>query len=304
MTEMAGTRKRTRARNRAVVRPSDVAADRPSDRTSDSTAAGGKHNLLGIGIHAVDYQAALARIVAAAKDRRPLAVSALAVHGVMTGVLDSEHRFRLNHLDLIVPDGQPVRWGLNLLHRTRLPDRVYGPTLMLKTCERAAEEGLPIFLFGGSEDLLTMLKAKLTERFPRLRFAGARASRFRRITDAERDEVIAEIRDSGAAITFIGLGCPRQEVWAFEYREALSMPLLAVGAAFNFHAGLLPQAPPRMQRNGLEWLYRFWREPRRLWRRYMLLNPLYLTLLALQWIGLRRVPTTRCTKPTGRVNYG
>src|SRR5262249_36818982 len=129
----------------------------------------GKRNVLGVRVDAVDYEAALERIITAARERRPLAVSALAVHGVMIGVLDREHRYRLNRFDLLVPDGQPVRWALNWLHRSQLPDRVYGPTLMLKTCARAAEEGLPIFLFGGTAELLSALEANLLGRFPTLR---------------------------------------------------------------------------------------------------------------------------------------
>jgi exopolysaccharide biosynthesis WecB/TagA/CpsF family protein len=242
----------------------------------------GKHNLLGIGIDAVDYEAAVERIITAAQQRCGVAVSALAVHGVMTGVLDRIHRQRLNTFDLLVPDGQPVRWGLNWLHRTRLRERVYGPNLMLCVCERAATEGLPIYLYGATEEMLAKLKTNLLRQFPDLAIAGMQASRFRRLTAAEQEEVCATIRDSGAALTFVGLGCPRQEVWAFENRETLSMPLLAVGAAFAFHAGLLPQAPPALQKRGLEWLYRLVQEPMRLWKRYLLLNPLYLTLLVLQ----------------------
>ena len=242
----------------------------------------GKHNLLGIGIDAVDYEAAVERIMTAVHERRGMAVSALAVHGVMTGVLDRVHRYRLNTFDLLVPDGQPLRWGLNWLHHTHLRDRVYGPNLMLRICERAAAESLPIYLYGGTEEMLAKLKANLLHQFPALAIAGAQASRFRRLTAAEQEEVCATIRASGAALTFVGLGCPRQEVWAFEMREALSMPLLAVGAAFAFHAGLLPQAPLALQKRGLEWLYRLVQEPLRLWKRYLLLNPLYLTLLLLQ----------------------
>ena len=102
----------------------------------------GKQNILGVGVDAVDYEAAVARIIAAARDRRSMAVTALAVHGVMTGVLDATQRYRLNHIDMVVPDGQPVRWALNRLHNAQLPDRVYGPTLTLKLCEQAAREGL------------------------------------------------------------------------------------------------------------------------------------------------------------------
>jgi exopolysaccharide biosynthesis WecB/TagA/CpsF family protein len=265
----------------------------------------GKHNVLGIRISAVDYEAAVERIISAAENgSQPLVVSALAVHGVMTGVLDRQHRFRLNRFDLLVPDGQPVRWALRWLHRTRLKDRVYGPTLMLKTCERAAAQGLPIFLLGGTSELLTALAARLLEQFPGLRIAGLRPSRFRRLTPAERDETIAAIRASGAAITFVGLGCPRQEVWAYEFGASLSMPVLAVGAAFNFHAGLLPQAPAALQRRGLEWLFRLVQEPRRLWKRYLLLNPLYLSLVALQWTGLRQFDPDNAQPPGEELLYG
>jgi exopolysaccharide biosynthesis WecB/TagA/CpsF family protein len=242
----------------------------------------GKHNVLGVRIDAVDYEGAVARIVEAARQRRPLAVSALAVHGVMTGVLDAAQRHRLNRLDLVAPDGQPVRWALNLLHGAGLPDRVYGPNLMLRVCARAAEEGLPIFLYGATEEILADLRTSLLKRFWGLKIAGSRPSAFRQLSAEEQAKVADTIRASGAALTFVGLGCPRQEAWVFEMREALPMPLLAVGAAFAFHAGRLPQAPPRMQAVGLEWLYRLVREPLRLWRRYLLLNPLYVSLLLLQ----------------------
>lgn len=264
----------------------------------------GKHNVLGVRVSAVDYEAAVERVAAAARDRRPLTVSALAVHGVMTGVLDREHRHRLNAFDLIVPDGQPVRWALRVLHGARLPDRVYGPNLMLRVCERAAAEGLPVFLYGSTGDVLAALRENLGKRFPALRVAGLRPSLFRRMTPAERDDVTAEIRDSGAAITFVALGCPRQEVFAYEMRDRLGMPLLAVGAAFPFHAGKLAQAPKFYQDRGLEWLYRLASEPRRLWKRYLLLNPLYLTLLAGQWLRLRTTDPDRAPAPAGEHLYG
>jgi exopolysaccharide biosynthesis WecB/TagA/CpsF family protein len=255
-------------------------------------------------IDAVDYAAAVDRVITAARDRRPLAVSALAVHGVMTGVLDSEHRHRLNGFDLLVPDGQPVRWALNLLHRAKLPERVYGPNLMLKVCERAAAEGLPVFLYGSTPEVLTALQENLAKKFPGIKIAGAKPSRFRKLTPAERDEVAEEIRASGAALAFVALGCPRQEVFAYEMRERLGMPLLAVGAAFPFHAGILPQAPRFYQDRGLEWFYRLVSEPRRLWRRYLLLNPLYLSLLFCQFIGRRGFDPASTRPPAGELLYG
>lgn len=263
----------------------------------------GKHNLLGINISVVDYEGAVERVMAAAHAGDPLAVSALAVHGLMTGALDAQHKYRLNQFDLLCPDGQPVRWALNWLHGKRLPDRVYGPNLMLKLCERAAADGTPIFLFGGSEELLSLLGDRLLEKFPGLRIAGRRASKFRTLNAEERQELIDEIRASGARITFVGLGCPRQEVFTYEMRDELSMPLLAVGAAFNFHAGLLDQAPQWMQDRGLEWAYRFTKEPRRLFHRYMVLNPMYLGMLGLQMTGLRKMEAEG-ERPTGEVCYG
>jgi exopolysaccharide biosynthesis WecB/TagA/CpsF family protein len=264
----------------------------------------GRRNVIGIRIDAVDYDLAVDRIVRAARERRPAAVSALAVHGVMTGVLDRAHRYRLNSLDLVVPDGQPVRWALNWLHGADLSDRVYGPTLMLRLCERLAEEGLPIFLYGSTPEQLLRLQERLMGRFPALRIAGIEPSRFRQLTADEQRETAARIRASGAALTFVGLGCPRQEVWVFEMRRLVGMPLIAVGAAFSFHAGLLPQAPPLMQAWGLEWLFRLVQEPERLWRRYLLLNPLYLFLLALQGSGLRRFDPDDGVMPAEELRYG
>lgn len=246
----------------------------------------GKRNVLGIGVSCIDYEGATAAIVAAAKDRRPLKVTALAVHGIMTGVMDSEHRWRLNLFDIVTPDGQPVRWALNLLHRCGLRKRVYGPDLTLDVCRAAAAEGLSVYLYGSRPEVLSELQAKLGEKIPALQIAGARPSLFRKSTREEKAGIVEEIRASGASIVLVGLGCPRQEVFAYEYADALSCPTLAVGAAFDFHAGLLKQAPAAFQDRGLEWLYRLVQEPKRLWRRYVLLNPAYVVLFAGQFVGL------------------
>lgn len=264
----------------------------------------GRFNLLGVLINAVDYEAAVQKIVNAAQQRQTLGVSALAVHGVMTGVLDQEHRYRLNQLELVVPDGQPVRWGLNWLHGARLSDRVYGPNLMLKTCEAAAREGIGVFLFGGKQELLDELEKQLLLKFPNLKIAGKRPSRFRTIDAQEKADLVQDIRDSGAGITMVGLGCPRQEVWAYEFKDEVQMPVLAVGAAFNFHAGELEQAPGWMQRAGLEWLFRLTREPGRLWRRYLYLNPAYVYLLTLQWLKIKTTDPGSAIKPSTEIRYG
>lgn len=264
----------------------------------------GKVNLLGIQVCAVDYEAAVAKVVSAAQLRQPLGVSALAVHGVMTGVSDREHCYRLNQLELVVPDGQPVRWAMNALHGTRLPDRVYGPNLMLKVCQAAAEHALPVFLFGSNAMTLAKLESQLTSKYPALRIVGKRPSMFRQLNEAEGRQLVEEIKASGAQIVMVGIGCPRQEVWAFEFKDQLSLPVLAVGAAFAFHAGELAQAPAWMQDRGLEWLYRFTREPLRLWKRYVLLNPAYLSLLALQATRLLTLKPSRGQPPREPKLYG
>lgn len=264
----------------------------------------GKKNIVGVNITAIDYEAAVAKIIDAANDRRPFGVSALAVHGVMTGVMDNRHRHRLNALELIVPDGQPVRWALNLLHGCGLKDRVYGPNLMLETCRSAAQHGLSIFLFGGKQVLLDRLQDELVKKFPNLKIAGKLASKFRTVSAAEKKEIVEAINASGASITMVGLGCPRQEVWAYEFKDDINMPVLAVGAAFNFHAGELAQAPPLLQRWGFEWLYRLSREPKRLWRRYAYLNPYYASLVGLQWLGLRKFDPDSTETPSEEILYG
>jgi N-acetylglucosaminyldiphosphoundecaprenol N-acetyl-beta-D-mannosaminyltransferase len=250
----------------------------------------GKRNVLGIMVDAIDYEAAIAFVFERARERRGAIISAVAVHGVMTGVLDPEHRYRLNSFDLLLPDGQPVRWAMKWLYGTGLRDRVYGPELTRRICERAAKEHAPIYLYGGTSGILNSMVSSLKTRFQGINIVGCQPSAFRKLSLEERTAVEERIRSTGAAIILVGLGCPRQEIFAFELRNALSVPVLAVGAAFPILAGTLPQAPPWMQQRGLEWLFRLIVEPRRLWRRYLYLNPAYLFLVSLQWLGLRKFP--------------
>lgn len=258
-------------------------------------SAAARFDLLGVGVHATTYANAVATIVSAARAKRRCTVSALAVHGVMIGAGDPQHRARLNALDLITPDGQPVRWALNWLHGARLPDRVYGPFLMRDVCAEAEREGLSIFLYGSDERTLEALQARLRLKYPALRLAGVRPSRFRRATEVEWQEDIALLRASEADIIFCGLGCPRQETWAYEMGHHVHKPLLAVGAAFAFHAGTLSMAPAWMQRWGLEWAYRLSREPGRLWKRYLVYNTLFV-------FGVLRQRLSGGSKPSVREN--
>ena len=245
----------------------------------------GRHSVLGTPIDAVDYEAAVDRIADHAQPRRGLACAAIAVHALMTAVHDPQYLYRLQHMGLLVPDGQPVRLSLRLLHGVKLAERVYGPELMLRVCRRCEELGLAVFLFGSTGAVQERLVGSLERQFPNLKIAGARPSRFRTLSSTEADALAREIRDSGASVTFVGLGCPRQEVWAYEFAPLISMPAIAVGQAFDLNAGTRSYPPRWMQRCGLEWLYRLGREPKRLWKRYLLLNPEFVARLALQRDG-------------------
>jgi N-acetylglucosaminyldiphosphoundecaprenol N-acetyl-beta-D-mannosaminyltransferase len=264
----------------------------------------GKRNLLGVLVDAIDYEAAVERIMDAAEDQRGYAATALAVHGIMTGVGGAAHRYRLNHFDLVTPDGQPVRWALNALYGVALQDRVYGPALTLRVCEEAATRCLPVYFYGSTAEVLTRLVSRLRSRFPALEIAGASPSKFRNTTKREKTEIAERIRASGARITFVGLGCPRQEIFAYEYRDLLRMPVLAVGAAFDYHSGTIEEPPAPIQRWGLQWAYRLAQQPRRLWRRYLLLNPAFAGLLLLQLLRVWRPNPESVRPPVGEVMCG
>ena len=246
----------------------------------------GRHSVAGVLVDAIDYETGVERITDAARHRRPLAVTALAVHGVMTGVQDDRHRALLASLDLVTPDGQPVRWALNAMYGTALADRVYGPELTIRVLRRLASADLPVFLYGSTEDTLERLSAALRRDVPELRIAGAEPSKFRALQEGEAEQIADRIRSSGARCVLVGLGCPRQEVFVAGMRPLLDMPLLAVGAAFDYHAGQLRKPPPWMQQRGLEWLWRLLLEPRRLWRRYLVLNPAYAARVVAQRLGV------------------
>src|ERR1700735_1915288 len=156
----------------------------------------GKRNLLGVGISAVDYEYAVSKIMDAARKGRRCATTALAVHGVITGAMDSAHRYRLNTFDLVTPDGQPVRWGLNLLYGTKLDDRVYGPTMMLKVCREAALQGIAVYLYGSSQKALDRLCTRLPQLCPGLKIAGVQPSEYRQLSADEQEITADRIRNS------------------------------------------------------------------------------------------------------------
>jgi N-acetylglucosaminyldiphosphoundecaprenol N-acetyl-beta-D-mannosaminyltransferase len=262
-----------------------------------------KRNVLGVLVDACDYAAATDQIIAAAIERRHFAVTAIAVHGIMEGVGNAGFRRQLNSFDLVTPDGQPVRWALNLLYGAHLRERVYGPDLSLWVLADAAQRGLPVYLYGSTRGTLNRLIASLRHRYPTLEIAGSEPSKFRGAKPGEAEEIAERITDSGARLVLVGLGCPRQERFAYAMRPLLHMPLLAVGAAFAYHAGDLPIPPAWMQRHALEWVWRLGYEPKRLWRRYAVTNPAFLALLGAQKARVwRAAPPPPTIDPPGALS--
>jgi N-acetylglucosaminyldiphosphoundecaprenol N-acetyl-beta-D-mannosaminyltransferase len=216
-------------------------------------------------------------------------VTAAAVNLVMSAQEQPETMTAVLEATLAVPDGMPLVWALRALGH-RGATRVYGPDLMLRFCAQAAVKGTSIYLYGGRDAAaLELLTKRLRERFRGLEIVGGYSPPFRELTGAEEEQVVTDIEGSGAKVVWVGIGQPKQERWMHRMRPRLSTPLLVgVGAAFDFHAGLVPQAPRWMQRAGLEWVYRLGREPRRLWRRYARYNPRFVAAFARQYERQRR----------------
>jgi N-acetylglucosaminyldiphosphoundecaprenol N-acetyl-beta-D-mannosaminyltransferase len=190
----------------------------------------------------------------------------------------------VNAADLVTPDGMPLVWMMRLKGQ-RDQQRVYGPTLMLHVLEAAERENIPVGFYGSSPETLQSLIPRMQSRFPSLGIVYSFSPPFRELTEEENLRIDETVNSSEAGILFVGLGCPKQEKWMAEHRGKINSVMLGVGAAFDFHAGIKPQAPSWMQKNGLEWLYRFVSEPRRLWRRYLYHNPRFVFLASLDIFG-------------------
>jgi len=236
-----------------------------------------------------DYESALDWIDQTVAARQPGYVCVCNVHAVMASAEDPGLRSALLGSSVNVPDGQPLVWALNLLGHS-LDARVYGPELMARHCARAAKSGQRLYLYGGrNQGALVQLALNLRQRYPGVRIVGGYSPPHRPLSSEESDAVIKEINSSRADVVWVGIGVPKQEKWMAEMRPKLEAPvLLGVGAAFDFHAGLIPQAPNWLQNAGLEWAYRLAQEPRRLWRRYLRYNPRFVGAFARQLIAHRR----------------
>lgn len=245
--------------------------------------------VLGVPLALTDYERALVWIEDMVDTNSRGYICVAAVHTVMACQEDAELRSAVLASDFTVPDGQPLVWALNLLGHP-LRDRVYGPELMERACARAARTGQGFYLYGGRDrEALVTLERELLRRHPGLRIVGRYSPPFRTLTEAEAEAVAEDINASGADVVWVGLGVPKQEKWMASMRERLSAPVLVgVGAAFDFHAGIVPQAPSTMQRVGMEWLFRLVQEPRRLWRRYARYNPRFVGGFVRQYANHRR----------------
>jgi N-acetylglucosaminyldiphosphoundecaprenol N-acetyl-beta-D-mannosaminyltransferase len=245
--------------------------------------------VLGVPLGLIDYDGALDWLDAMVAARQRGYVCVCNVHAVMASAEDADLRAALLGSSLNVPDGQPLVWALNLLGCS-LEDRVYGPELMARSCARAARSGQRMYLYGGrNQGALVQLALNLRQRYPGVRIVGGYSPPHRPLTAEEREAVIKEINGSRADVVWVGIGVPKQEKWMAEMRSELEAPVLVgVGAAFDFHAGLVPQAPNLLQESGLEWAYRLAHEPRRLWRRYTRYNPRFVSAFARQLRDHRR----------------
>ena len=265
-----------------------------ADAVDDATAAAAappddpaKVPILGIPLALTNYERTLDWIDDMVSARRRGYVSAAAVHLVMVSQEDAATRDAVLGCSLAVPDGQPLVWAMRSLGHDA--SRVYGPELMARYCERSAKTGTRMYLYGGrNQGSLVQLALNLRQSYPGVKIVGGYSPPFRELTEDESDRVIDDINACGADVVWVGIGQPKQEKWMANVRDRLETPvLIGVGAAFDFHAGLIPQAPDWMQRMGLEWLFRLGHEPRRLWRRYLRYNPRFISGFARQYVRSR-----------------
>lgn len=247
-------------------------------------------NVLGVGISVLNLRTAVAAMADAIAVRRKGYICVTGVHGVMEAQGDAGFKAILNRAFLCTPDGMPMVWA-GKLNRYREMNRVYGPDLMLDVCSWSESSGARHFFYGGADGVADLLVQKLRARFPKLQVAGTYTPPFRPLTADEDHQLQDLIRTSKPDILWVGLSTPKQERFMAEYLAKLDVTLMVgVGAAFDFHSGRVKQAPYWMQRSGLEWFYRLCSEPRRLAKRYLRNNPLFVLKFTAQRLGLKKYP--------------
>ncbi|MBB3916735.1 WecB/TagA/CpsF family glycosyltransferase [Rhizobium fabae] len=256
-------------------------------------------NVLGVRISAVNLKSATGFIQKAIEDGRKEYVCVRDAHGVVRCQDDPELRSIHNRAFLVTPDGMPLVWALKRAGHLE-SDRVYGPDLMLSVFEAGTSRGIRHFLYGATAETLQQLQARLLARFPDAEIAGSYAPPFHKLSPQEEADIADRLNRSGADIIWVGLSSPKQELWMARMRDRLEASMLiGVGAAFDFHAGLKRQAPRFIQRSGFEWAFRLLCEPRRLWRRYALVVPTFISLTAFQRLGLRKFPIEEAVSGSG-----
>jgi N-acetylglucosaminyldiphosphoundecaprenol N-acetyl-beta-D-mannosaminyltransferase len=244
-------------------------------------------NVLGVGISAIDVPLAVSEIGRWIDEGRREYVCVTGMHGVVESQSAEPLRQIHNRAGLVTPDGMPMVWLL-WWHGFRNADRVCGAELMGAVFDEGAVRGWRHYLYGAKQETLDLLEAQLKQRIPDAKIVGRLSPPFRELTTAESAQIVDEINASGADIVWVGLSTPKQERWMSAHRSKLNAAaLIGVGAAFDFHAGTVRQAPRVIQRSGFEWLYRLAAEPRRLWRRYSRGVPVFLVQVLLQKSGLR-----------------
>jgi N-acetylglucosaminyldiphosphoundecaprenol N-acetyl-beta-D-mannosaminyltransferase len=247
-------------------------------------------NVLGVGISAINMDQAMTRIGSALRRKEKGYICVTGVHGVSEAQSDEAFRNILNRAFLCTPDGMPLVW-VGRLKGEKQMDRVYGPDLMLALMRISEGEGWRHFFYGGANGTAELLRTRLLARFPKLQITGIYEPPFRPLNDQERQSLAEQIRVARPDVMWIGLSTPKQERFMAENLDGLDVTLMiGVGAAFDFHAGKVKQAPRWMQRSGLEWFYRLCREPKRLWKRYFKNNPLFIARLCCQFTGLKKYP--------------
>lgn len=245
-------------------------------------------NILGVGVSPLTMSKALQAVDRWIARREPHYVCVTSVHGLMESQRDDGLRRIHNAAGLVTPDGMPLVW-VSRLKGFRHVERVYGPDLLLAVCRHSTRMGYRHFFYGGGPGVPERLAANLVRRFPGLLVAGTYAPPFRALTPEEDARVIRIVNDAGPDIVWVGLSTPKQERWMAAHVGRTRAPvMIGVGAAFDFHAGLKKQAPRWMRRSGLEWSFRLLMEPRRLWARYLINGPLFLSLLFLQTVGVKQ----------------
>ncbi len=243
-----------------------------------------KGQVIGAPVTAGSFEDVTRDIILTANEGRGGYVCVANVHMVTTARRNTELRSAMKNAKLVTSDGMPLVWALRRRGFT-YTERIAGPNLMVRICEIAEVEKLPVYFFGGSSKTIQLLQKIVAETFPTLQVVGWESPPLLPQQPEMNPAVVNRIRTSGARIVFVGLGCPKQEFWMSGYAPHLPAVLIGVGAAFDFIAGTAPRAPLWMQKSGLEWLFRLLAEPRRLWKRYLVTNTLFLWYLLIEEFG-------------------